>query len=76
MMIPNLIGVVALMPLVAKITKNYVNRKIKGLDEEEIISYDPTIAEEMKNHGEVVGEPVQETAQEPKPTASRKKNSK
>ena len=50
MMIPNLIGVVALMPLVAKITKNYVNRKIKGLDEEEIISYDPTIAEEMKNH--------------------------
>ena len=33
-------------------------------------------AEEMKNHGEVVGEPVQETAQEPKPAASRKKNSK
>lgn len=33
-------------------------------------------AEEMKNHGEVVGEPVQETAQEPKPTASRKKNPK
>ena len=50
MMIPNLIGVVALMPLVAKITKNYVNRKIKGLDEEELISYDPAIAEEMKNH--------------------------
>ena len=50
MMIPNLIGVVALMPLVAKITKNYVNRKIKGLDEEEIISYDPPIAEEMKYH--------------------------
>ena len=50
MMIPNLIGVVALMPLVAKITKNYVNRKIKGLDEAEMISYDPAIAEEMKNH--------------------------
>ena len=50
MMFPNLIGVVALMPLVAKITKNYVNRKVKGLDEEEIISYDPAIAEEMKNH--------------------------
>ena len=49
MMIPNLIGVVALMPLVAKITKNYVNRKIKGLDEVEIISYDPAIAEEMKS---------------------------
>ena len=40
MMIPNLIGVVALMPLVARITKNYVNRKIKGMDEEELISYD------------------------------------
>ena len=50
MMIPNLIGVVALMPLVAKITKNYVNRKIKDLDEGEMISYDPAIAEEMKNH--------------------------
>jgi AGCS family alanine or glycine:cation symporter len=48
MMIPNLIGVVALMPLVAKITKNYVNRKIKGMDEAEMISYDPAIAEEMK----------------------------
>ena len=50
MMIPNLIGVVALMPLVAKITKNYVNRKIKGLDESEMISYDHAVAEEMKNH--------------------------
>ena len=50
MMIPNLIGVVALMPLVAKITKNYVNRKIKGMDESEMISYDPAVAEEMKNH--------------------------
>ena len=50
MMIPNLIGVVALMPLVAKITKNYVNRKVKGMDESEMISYDPAVAEEMKNH--------------------------
>ena len=50
MMIPNLIGVVALMPLVAKITKNYVNREVKGMDESEMISYDPAVAEEMKNH--------------------------
>ena len=50
MMIPNLIGVVSLMPLVAKITKNYVNRKIKGADEEELLSYDPAIAEEVKNN--------------------------
>ena len=41
MMIPNLIGVVALLPLVAKITKNYVNRKIKGNDEVPVISYAP-----------------------------------
>ena len=50
MMIPNLIGVLAQMPLVAKITKNYVIRKIKGMDESEMISYDPAVAEEMKNH--------------------------
>lgn len=30
MMIPNLIGVLALSPLVYQITKNYINRKIKG----------------------------------------------
>ena len=41
MMIPNLIGVVALLPLVARITKNYVNRKIKGNDEVPVISYAP-----------------------------------
>ena len=40
MMIPNLIGVVALMPLVAKITKNYVNRKIKNQEDEPMVSYD------------------------------------
>lgn len=41
MMIPNLIGVVSLMPLVAKITRNYVNRKIKGSKEEPMLSFDP-----------------------------------
>ena len=43
MMIPNLIGVVVMMPLVIKITKNYVDRKIKGKDTEAVISYDPEI---------------------------------
>lgn len=43
MMIPNLIGVLALSPVVSKITKNYVNRKIKGNDEEPVLSYDPEI---------------------------------
>ncbi len=47
MMVPNLIGVVALFPLVIKITKNYVNRKIKGKEEEPILSYDPEIQAEM-----------------------------
>ena len=47
MMFPNLIGVVALFPLVMKITKNYVDRKIKGKNTEPILSYDQQIQEEM-----------------------------
>ena len=39
MMVPNLIGVLVLTPLVMKITKNYVNRKIKNKDEKAILSY-------------------------------------
>ena len=48
MMIPNLIGVVALLPLVLKITKNYVDRRIKGKDVAPILSYDETIQKEME----------------------------
>ena len=48
MMIPNLIGVIALFPLVSKITKNYVKRKIKGKEEEPMLSYDETLQEEAK----------------------------
>jgi len=47
MMFPNLIGVVVLAPLVMKITKNYVDRKIKNKDVEPIYSYDEKIQEEM-----------------------------
>ena len=43
MMFPNLIGVVVMIPLVIKITKNYVNRKIKGKDEEPVLSFDTEI---------------------------------
>ncbi len=43
MMIPNLIGVLVLIPLVMKITKNYVDRKVKNKDVEPVISYDPEI---------------------------------
>lgn len=46
MMFPNLISVVVMMPLVAKITRNYVNRRIKGKDEEPVLSYDPQIQKE------------------------------
>ncbi len=48
MMIPNLIGVVALTPLVAKITSNYVKRKIHGKEASPLLSYDPTIQAEME----------------------------
>lgn len=40
MMIPNLIGVVVLIPLVVKITKNYVDRNIKGKDVEPLLSHE------------------------------------
>ncbi|MGN1419244.1 MAG: alanine:cation symporter family protein, partial [Acutalibacteraceae bacterium] len=38
MMLPNLIGVIGLSGLVRKITKNYVNRKIKNKDEKPMLS--------------------------------------
>ena len=48
MMIPNLIGVIVLFPLVSKITKNYVNRKIKNQNEKPILSYNPEIQAEAE----------------------------
>ena len=45
MMIPNLIGVVFMAPLVVKITKNYVDRKLRKKDVAPILSYDPEIQE-------------------------------
>lgn len=56
MMIPNLIGVLVMLPLVMKITKNYVERKVKNKDVEPVISYDPELqaadAEAIKNGAE------------------------
>ena len=43
---PLLIGVVVLCPMVMKITKNYVNRKIKGIPEEPVLSHFPDIQAE------------------------------
>ena len=46
MMIPNLIGVIVLCPLVMKITKNYVDRRIKGkTDVKPMLSHFPDIQE-------------------------------
>ena len=52
MMIPNLIGVVALCPLVKKITDNYVARRLKNkTDVKPMLSYDEKI---QKEHEELV----------------------
>lgn len=47
MMIPNLIGVLALTPLVIKITNNYVARKLHGEKLDPVLSYDPAIQAEQ-----------------------------
>ena len=53
MMIPNLIGVLAMVPLVIKITKNYVDRKVKNKDVAPVLSHFEDIqneaAEAIKN---------------------------
>ncbi|MCD8248613.1 MAG: alanine:cation symporter family protein [Lachnospiraceae bacterium] len=50
MMIPNLIGVLVLSPQVYAITKNYVDRVLKGKDEKPMLSAFPDIqAEQEKN---------------------------
>ncbi len=50
MMIPNLIGVLFLLPLVVKITKNYVDRKILNKDVAPILSYDEALQKEAEEH--------------------------
>lgn len=48
MMIPNLIGVLFMLPLVVKITNNYIDRKIKKKDVKPILSYDANIQHEAE----------------------------
>ncbi len=50
MAIPNLIGVLSLSPLVVKITKNYVDRIIKGRDEKPMYSAFPEIQKEQEQN--------------------------
>ena len=52
MMFPNLIGVVVLAPLVMKITKNYIDRKIKGKNVAPVLSYDAAIQKEMEDRND------------------------
>ena len=47
MAIPNLIGVIALSPVVVKITRNYIARVFKGSPEEPVLSHDPAIQREQ-----------------------------
>ena len=48
MMIPNLIGVLFMIPLVVKLTKNYVDRKVLKKDVKPVLSYDPEIQAEAE----------------------------
>ncbi len=50
MMIPNLIGVVALSGLVVKITKNYTDRKLKGKDVKPMLSAYEDVTEEVMTY--------------------------
>ena len=53
MMIPNLIGVLALSPVVAKITANYVRRTFLGSKEEPMYSaFEDIQKEQMESEGE------------------------
>ena len=46
MMLPNLVGVLALSPVVIAVTKNYVDRRLRGKDIEPILSNFPDIQAE------------------------------
>ncbi len=50
MMIPNLIGVISLSGLVVKITKNYIDRKLKGKDVRPMLSAYPEVQEEVMSY--------------------------
>ena len=56
MMLPNLIGVIAMSPVVVSILRNYIDRKFNGKDIEPMLSYFPEYqaeaAEAVKNGAE------------------------
>ena len=48
MMIPNLIGVISLSGVVVRITKNYLDRELRGLDVPPIYSAFPDVQGEQE----------------------------
>ncbi len=46
MMVPNLIGILVHVPLIIRLTRNYVDRKIKGKNVKPLLSYNRDIQEE------------------------------
>lgn len=46
MMIPNLVGILSLTPLIVRLTKNYMERRIRGKETVPMLSYDPDIQRE------------------------------
>ncbi len=48
MMIPNLIGLVVHIPLIIKLTRNYIDRRIKGRDVPPLLSFDRDIQKEAE----------------------------
>ena len=48
MMIPNLIGIIIHIPLIIKLTRNYLARRIQGRDTAPLLSYDPDIQQEAR----------------------------
>lgn len=52
MIFPNLIGVIALSGLTVKITKNYIDRKLKGKDIKPMLSAYPEVEKEVSEYAE------------------------
>ena len=49
MMIPNLIGILVQIPLIIKLTRNYIDRRIKGKDIAPMLSFNADIRQEAMN---------------------------
>ncbi len=43
MMIPNLIGILTQVPLIIRLTRNYIDRRVHGREVEPLLSFDPDI---------------------------------